>query len=647
MAKTTVPPSTRLRLACLPLEDRITPVNVRFDYSLDTSGYFDSAERRAALERVATDVTKGMNDPLAPIVPSAGNVWQGRVYNTITNQVQTVNNPTVNQDEVVVYIAGGALGSGALAIASGGAYSSSGSQEWLDTVRTRGIAAVDSKTDFAPWGGMISVNTGINWDFTPGAPRPNQFDFDSVLSHEMLHIFGFGLQNPSFQRLIQNNQFTGANAMAVFGSAIPMQSNGGGEVDHFAQTVRYGGQETIMSAAIGAGVQKRMTALEYAALRDIGWSNAGGSTTSPPAAPPLSVAPAAVAVPRVPTNASVNASVNAVGSSPMTGPPNVSANATKFIVGSGDGAPSAVSGYSGSLATTEAAGGVGQGARVASGDLNGDGVNDTVIASGPGDTQIVTVISGKTGQTLYSFAPFEAGFKGGLYVAVGDVYGNGQKALAVGAGATGGPRVRVFQNGNPNWVLADFFAIDDQNFSGGVRVAFGNFNGTGAADLIASAGAGGGPRVAIYSAETLRPQNPKPTRRIGDFMAFENGLTNGTYVAAGDLNGDGRDELIIGAGERAGPRVKVYDGRSLMAGNTTTYLADFFAGDPNANIGTGVRVASADLDGDGRDDLITGVGPNGDGTVRVFLAKSLLAGLQTAATVTSKPEWVRYGAFVG
>ncbi len=633
MALSPRPQPASQKLQFESLEDRTTPVSVRFDYSLDTSGYFNLPERRAAMDRVATNITAGMTDTLAPIVPSAGNTWQGRVYNVLTNSVQSIDNPVIGQNELVIYVVAGGMNNGALAIASGGAYGSSGSQDWLNTIRNRGQAGADNSTDFSPWGGMIAVNTNTNFDFTAGAPAANQYDFDSVVAHEMLHVFGFGLENPSFNRLISNGRYNGAAATTVYGGSIPMQA-GSGASDHFAQTVKYGGQETIMNPAIAAGVQKKMTALEYAVLRDIGWSNDGSTVPVPPTTVQPIVPPPVVTVPI------------AVGTSPNN---SVSSTSTQpnFLIGSGDGAGTTVTGYKDGSKQAGSGYGAGNGARVALGDLNGDGIKDTVIASGPGETQLITVIDGKTGSTLYSFAPFEAGFKGGLYVAIGDVYGVGRNVLSVGAGSTGGPRVRTFMQGNPAWVQSDFFAINDTTFSGGVRVAYGDLNGDGIDELIVSAGTGGSSRISIYEGKTVRPQNAKPTSIMTDFYAFEPGITNGTYVATGDINGDGHDDLIVGAGEGAGCRVKVFSGKSLLAGNTTTYMADFFCGDLSANIGTGARVASADVDGDGREDVITTVGPQGDGKVSIFLAKDLLRGLVTAASVISKPEWATYGAFVG
>ena len=72
-------------------------------------------------------------------------------------------------------------------------------------------------------------------------------------------------------------------------------------------------------------------------------------------------------------------------------------------------------------------------------------------------------------------------------------------------------------------------------------------------------------------------------------------------VAAGDVDGDGRADIITGAGPGGGPHVRVFSGVDLHE------LASFYAFDPT--FAGGVSVAAGDIDGDGHSDIITGAGP--------------------------------------
>src|SRR4051812_47553963 len=46
---------------------------------------------------------------------------------------------------------------------------------------------------------------------------------------------------------------------------------------------------------------------------------------------------------------------------------------------------------------------------------------------------------------------------------------------------------------------------------------------------------------------------------VAQFMAFNPQFTGGVHVAAGDVNGDGVTDVIVGAGPSGGPHVKVFD----------------------------------------------------------------------------------------
>ena len=108
---------------------------------------------------------------------------------------------------------------------------------------------------------------------------------------------------------------------------------------------------------------------------------------------------------------------------------------------------------------------------------------------------------------------YNAAFTGGVFVAAGDINGDGQADIVTGPGAGGGPHVRIF-SGAAARVLGEYFAYSAA-FSGGVNVAAGDVNGDGTADVITGAGAGGGPHVRVFSGVDQRrdPAASSPTTR--------------------------------------------------------------------------------------------------------------------------------------
>jgi Repeat of unknown function (DUF5650)/FG-GAP-like repeat len=266
--------------------------------------------------------------------------------------------------------------------------------------------------------------------------------------------------------------------------------------------------------------------------------------------------------------------------------------------------------------------------RTATGDFNNDGIEDLVVGTGAGVASRVTVFDGKTQQQIFTFEPYESTFRGGVFVATGDQDNDGFADLVVTPDSGGGPRVRVVRfDSNGGTPFADFFGIDDPNFRGGARAALGDIDGDGQGDLIVAAGIGGGPRVAVYNGSQLGG-NGGP-KLVNDFFAFEQSLRNGAYVSAGDVNGDGRSDIVFGGGPGGGPRVFVIDGRSLMANGSTslTPVANFFAG--NAESRDGVRVAVKDLDGDQFADIVAGTGTR----LTVFTGTAILASSQPVTTL--------------
>ena len=281
--------------------------------------------------------------------------------------------------------------------------------------------------------------------------------------------------------------------------------------------------------------------------------------------------------------------------------------------------------------------------RVATADVTGDGIADTIVGTGPGSATSATIFDGGTGAVVRTIPAFEPTFTGGIFVAAGDIDGDGIADIALSADEGGGPRVTVYR-GNSDAVLADFFAIDDVDFRGGARVAIGNLNGDSRSDLVVSAGFGGGPRVAGYDGAALA--TGKSVKLFDDFFAYESSLRNGAYVAVGDIDGDDRGDLIFGAGPGGGPRVRALNGADLLSSNTQTTLANFFAGDIAAR--GGIRVATTDADGDRFADIVVGTAPGTPSRVIVYRGASASGGtLDEIQNALATDESNLGGVYVG
>ncbi|MDY3560335.1 FG-GAP-like repeat-containing protein [Gemmata sp. JC673] len=234
------------------------------------------------------------------------------------------------------------------------------------------------------------------------------------------------------------------------------------------------------------------------------------------------------------------------------------------------------------------------GVQTAVGDLNGDFVDDIVVAAGVGGNGHIKVFDGVTGAEIRSFLAFP-GFNGAVAVASGDVNGDGVDDIVAAAGSGAAPHVKVF-DGATGALLRSFFAFGT-GFLGGVSVAAGDVNNDGFADVITGAGAGGNGHVKVFDGAT--------GAEIRSFLAYS-GYTGGVFVAAGDVDGDGQLDVVTGSA--VGGHIKAFSGGART--ERLSFLAGSGAG--------GTRVAVSDADGDGLSDIVTGTGIGESPTVQVF-----------------------------
>ncbi len=206
-----------------------------------------------------------------------------------------------------------------------------------------------------------------------------------------------------------------------------------------------------------------------------------------------------------------------------------------------------------------------------------------------------------TGQPMATgtAVPFP-GFDGPITVVSGDFNNDGVADLVAGAGFGGGPAIAILDS-QTGQVMEAFWAFDPA-FTGGVFVAVQDTNGDGILDIIASAGPGGGPEVRIFNGANLN--------LLRSFYAYDQSFTGGVSVATIDFNNDGILDIVTGAGPGGAPHVKVYDGA------TNAILSQWYA--YPASFTGGIFVAVGDIGNDGTFEVVTGAGPTGSPVVAVW-----------------------------
>jgi hypothetical protein len=243
-------------------------------------------------------------------------------------------------------------------------------------------------------------------------------------------------------------------------------------------------------------------------------------------------------------------------------------------------------------------------------------------------TSYIRLLDAETGaQVAATNTPaFEAGFKGGVRLAMGDVTGDGVAEVIAGSGRGRVGEIRIFHRVNAELQEIISYRIQPfgSGYTGGVEVTSGDVDGDGRDDIVAAMSSGSG-TVKVFLAVTtpsdpidapaaitiqptvLRSYRGGSTVAVADVGTFANGaLVSGTMP-------DNKMEIVVGSGAGMTPRVLVYD----VSNRAAPREADTFTPGAYKNQ-AGISVTSMRANGDIIDDIVVSAGRGGRSLTQIY-----------------------------
>ncbi len=228
---------------------------------------------------------------------------------------------------------------------------------------------------------------------------------------------------------------------------------------------------------------------------------------------------------------------------------------------------------------------------VVSGDFNGDKKVEIAVAPKKGRSPEVRLYS-EQGKLLKRALVFEPKFYGGVSLAAADVDGDGVDELIVAPASNRRSDIKILDK---NFRTKKTWLAYAPTFYGGVNLAAGDVDGDRQVEIVSAPADNGGPHIRIFNANG---------GLVGQWFAFDQSVKGGFKVAVADAYSSINPEhnIVVAAGKGQAPYINIFTASGELINSFNAYSANFTGG---------VNVATADLDSDGRSEIITGAGESG------------------------------------
>lgn len=136
-----------------------------------------------------------------------------------------------------------------------------------------------------------------------------------------------------------------------------------------------------------------------------------------------------------------------------------------------------------------------------------------------------------------------------------------------------------------------------------ISLAVGDVDGDGLEEIVVGAGRGGTPQIRIFD-------DKGRTKFNNGFWGEDVGYTNGLEIALGDINNDNRKEIIVASAKNKKNIIKFFDynGKEIEKSFSFNVVDDFVP----------AEIASIDYNQDGTSEILVGASSGNDGSVKIF-----------------------------
>lgn len=266
---------------------------------------------------------------------------------------------------------------------------------------------------------------------------------------------------------------------------------------------------------------------------------------------------------------------------------------------------------------------------VAAGDVDGDDRAEVIVGTGPKSSAIVTLFT-DAGRKIVSFAPFGSRSTVGVSVAVGDVDGDG-KAEILTIPASGAGSLKAFRYNATTRRVTLLGSLPAGTYRGGYTIASADLDLDGRAEVVIAK------NVNSRGLSTYR-WNGSRFIRTKSFSAFPITFRSGIKVAAGDVTGDGRPEILAVAGAGYWSDVRVFTPAGRQVSSVVPFSKSFFGG---------AALTTHDMNGDGQDEVLVSPAKGAEPFIRVFRYNHVTRKLDRLQSRNVFPAKIRTGLRLG